>query len=82
MHGARLGITEKETGMREHSKEIGDRRRYWVLGQRSSEKPMDTEEANDTDKHTRKRFFISLFRAKCNSYGTGPAESTGDELKP
>lgn len=28
MHGAQLGIREKETGMREHSKELGEGRRY------------------------------------------------------
>lgn len=27
MHGARLGITEEETGMKEHSKELGEGRR-------------------------------------------------------
>lgn len=58
MHGARLRITEKETGMTECSKELGVGRRYWMLGQCSSGKPTDTEEANDTDKHTRKGVFL------------------------
>lgn len=32
MHGATLGITEKETGMREHSKELGEGRRWYGAG--------------------------------------------------
>lgn len=73
MHGARLGITEKETGMREHSKELGEGwRRYGAAiapireayGYWGSKWPRQA--------HWEGR--ISLVGAKCNNYGTGPTQ--------
>lgn len=52
-----------------------------MLGQCSSGKPKDTEEAKDTDKHTQKGVFL-YSEPSATAMAQGHTESTGDELKP
>lgn len=77
MHEARLGITEKETGMREHSKELGEGRRWYGAG------TLLTREAygywgGKWHTQARREGCISLLRAKWHSYGTGPTYRAQD----
>lgn len=77
MHEARLGITEKETGMREHSKELGEGRRRYGAG------TLLTREAygywgGKWHTQARREGCISLLRAKWHSYGTGPTYRAQD----